>query len=242
MAMVMAAARDAGLRVFYALHHRYRPGDYETSGPPRSRAGARVADQVLRGHDVGRRDPDGVRAARGRRGRARALGFQRLRQHRPRPAAQAPRHPSSDRHRVADQHVRRANGPTRRRRARLQADRGQGRHGEPRRARDARLARGQPAQLRGAGRRPARSWTHCPRSGRWPVPEEGDSHGFRLRPARAHPRPAAPARCRSRIRTRRCGHTPRRRSGVESRRRNSPQGSAASSPAGSSRPAACAST
>lgn len=30
MAMVMAAARDAGLRVFYALHHRYRPGDYET--------------------------------------------------------------------------------------------------------------------------------------------------------------------------------------------------------------------
>jgi nicotinamidase-related amidase len=30
MAMVMAAARDAGLRVFYAMHHRYRPGDYET--------------------------------------------------------------------------------------------------------------------------------------------------------------------------------------------------------------------
>ena len=24
------AARQAGLRVFYALHHRYRPGDYET--------------------------------------------------------------------------------------------------------------------------------------------------------------------------------------------------------------------
>jgi ureidoacrylate peracid hydrolase len=24
------AARKAGLRVFYALHHRYRPGDYET--------------------------------------------------------------------------------------------------------------------------------------------------------------------------------------------------------------------
>ena len=30
MAQVMAAARDAGVRVFYALHHRYRPGDYET--------------------------------------------------------------------------------------------------------------------------------------------------------------------------------------------------------------------
>jgi nicotinamidase-related amidase len=30
MAQVLAAARQAGLRVFYALHHRYRPGDYET--------------------------------------------------------------------------------------------------------------------------------------------------------------------------------------------------------------------
>jgi ureidoacrylate peracid hydrolase len=30
MAEVMRAARSAGVRVFYALHHRYRPGDYET--------------------------------------------------------------------------------------------------------------------------------------------------------------------------------------------------------------------
>jgi nicotinamidase-related amidase len=31
MAQVMAAARDRrACRVFYALHHRYRPGDYET--------------------------------------------------------------------------------------------------------------------------------------------------------------------------------------------------------------------
>jgi ureidoacrylate peracid hydrolase len=30
MRQVLAAARKAGLRVFYALHHRYRPGDYET--------------------------------------------------------------------------------------------------------------------------------------------------------------------------------------------------------------------
>jgi ureidoacrylate peracid hydrolase len=29
MLEVMAAARAAGLRLFYALHHRYRPGDYE---------------------------------------------------------------------------------------------------------------------------------------------------------------------------------------------------------------------
>jgi nicotinamidase-related amidase len=30
MLQVLHAARDAGLRVFYAMHRRYRPGDYET--------------------------------------------------------------------------------------------------------------------------------------------------------------------------------------------------------------------
>ena len=30
MVQVLNAARPAKLRVFYALHHRYRPGDYET--------------------------------------------------------------------------------------------------------------------------------------------------------------------------------------------------------------------
>ena len=30
MARILNAAREAGLRVFYAVHHRYRPGDYET--------------------------------------------------------------------------------------------------------------------------------------------------------------------------------------------------------------------
>ena len=30
MIQVLDAARKAGIRVFYALHHRYRPGDYET--------------------------------------------------------------------------------------------------------------------------------------------------------------------------------------------------------------------
>jgi ureidoacrylate peracid hydrolase len=30
MAQVLNAARSVGLRVFYALHHRYRSGDYET--------------------------------------------------------------------------------------------------------------------------------------------------------------------------------------------------------------------
>ena len=30
MLQVLNAARKAGLRIFYAMHHRYRPGDYET--------------------------------------------------------------------------------------------------------------------------------------------------------------------------------------------------------------------
>jgi ureidoacrylate peracid hydrolase len=30
MVQVLTAARQAELRVFYALHHRYRSGDYET--------------------------------------------------------------------------------------------------------------------------------------------------------------------------------------------------------------------
>ena len=30
MLQMLNAVRNAGLRVFYALHHRYRPGDYET--------------------------------------------------------------------------------------------------------------------------------------------------------------------------------------------------------------------
>ena len=30
MLQLLTAARSAGVRVFYAMHHRYRPGDYET--------------------------------------------------------------------------------------------------------------------------------------------------------------------------------------------------------------------
>ncbi len=30
MIQILKAARDVGLLVFYAMHHRYRPGDYET--------------------------------------------------------------------------------------------------------------------------------------------------------------------------------------------------------------------
>jgi nicotinamidase-related amidase len=41
MLQVLNAARKAKLRVFYALHHRYRPGDYERPGstsPPVQKA------------------------------------------------------------------------------------------------------------------------------------------------------------------------------------------------------------
>ena len=30
MPQILNVARDAGLHIFYALHRRYRPGDYET--------------------------------------------------------------------------------------------------------------------------------------------------------------------------------------------------------------------
>jgi ureidoacrylate peracid hydrolase len=30
MMQVLEAARKAGIRIFYALHRQYRPGDYET--------------------------------------------------------------------------------------------------------------------------------------------------------------------------------------------------------------------
>src|SRR5450631_3262353 len=30
MLQLLTAARETGVRVFYAMHHRYRPGDYET--------------------------------------------------------------------------------------------------------------------------------------------------------------------------------------------------------------------
>ena len=56
MLRVLNAARKAGLRVFYALHHRYRPGDYETW---RYIAPIQKAAWL----HLGRRDPPRIRAA-----------------------------------------------------------------------------------------------------------------------------------------------------------------------------------
>jgi Bacterial low temperature requirement A protein (LtrA) len=51
---VLNATRDAGLRVFYAVHHRYRPGDYGDLEVHRACAEGRVAAQELRVRDMGR--------------------------------------------------------------------------------------------------------------------------------------------------------------------------------------------
>jgi len=37
MLQLLTTARKAGLRVFFAMHHRYRPGDYETGATIQSR-------------------------------------------------------------------------------------------------------------------------------------------------------------------------------------------------------------
>ena len=63
MLQVLNAARKTELRVFYALHHRYRPGDYETwkyIAPIQKAAWSR---QGLRIRHVGWRDPPRVRAS-----------------------------------------------------------------------------------------------------------------------------------------------------------------------------------
>ena len=56
MLQVLNAARKAKLRVFYALHHRYRPGDYETWKYIAPVQNAAWKAQELRIRHVGRRD------------------------------------------------------------------------------------------------------------------------------------------------------------------------------------------
>ena len=82
MLEVLNAARQASLRVFYALHHRYRPGDYETWKYIAPISKGSVAAKDLRIRHVGWRDPLRIRAAPGRDRRHGTLVFQGLRQHR----------------------------------------------------------------------------------------------------------------------------------------------------------------
>ncbi len=97
MLQILNAARQAKLRVFYAMHHRYRPGDYETwkyIAPIQKAAWMRkVFECGTWGDDRG------------------ALEFQRLRQHRPGSAAQEARPPSPHRHRAHCSYLRRSDGP-----------------------------------------------------------------------------------------------------------------------------------
>jgi ureidoacrylate peracid hydrolase len=68
MLQVLNAARRAGLRVFYALHHRYRPGDY---GTWKYIAPIQKAAWSRRTFEYGtwrRRDPERIRTATGRCG------------------------------------------------------------------------------------------------------------------------------------------------------------------------------
>ena len=78
MLQVLNAVREAEIRVFYALHHRYRPGDYETWKyiAPIQKAGWL---QRLRKRHLGWRNPQGVRASTGRNRGPGALVFQWLR-------------------------------------------------------------------------------------------------------------------------------------------------------------------
>src|SRR6516164_6449043 len=107
MLQVLNAARKAGLRVFYALHHRYRPGDYETWKYIAHSEGI-VGAKELRIRHVGWGDPCRVRAQAGRDRRHGALVFQRVRQHGFGFAAQEPRHPSAHRRRAHRAYLRRS--------------------------------------------------------------------------------------------------------------------------------------
>ncbi len=63
MKQVLDAARGAQIRVFYALHRRYRPGDYESLEVNRARAESGVATPHVRIRQLGRRTPPGFHTA-----------------------------------------------------------------------------------------------------------------------------------------------------------------------------------
>src|SRR5262249_51593754 len=107
MLQVLNAARKAGLRVFYALHHRYRPGDYETwkyIAPIQKASWARKSFEygTWGGRSVPSSSPSQARSS------PRSIGFQRLRQHGLGFAAQEPRHPPAHRRRTHRTYLRRS--------------------------------------------------------------------------------------------------------------------------------------
>jgi ureidoacrylate peracid hydrolase len=109
MLQVLNAARKAGLRVFYALHHRYRPGDYETwkyIAPIQNDAWAHKTFEygTWGGEIRSEFEPKPVDR------RSRALVLQRLCQYRLGFAAQEARHSSAHRYRPHSAYLRRSDG------------------------------------------------------------------------------------------------------------------------------------
>jgi hypothetical protein len=92
MLEILHAARKAKLRVFYAMHHRYRPGDYETwtyiAPIQRGTWQPRASNTA---HGVASSVPNSCR--RQVKLLHRNTGVQWLRQHRLGLAAQEARHP-----------------------------------------------------------------------------------------------------------------------------------------------------
>ena len=78
---VLNAARKAELRIFYALHHRYRPGDYESWKYIAPIQKAAWSHKTFQKRHLGWRDPSRVRAQGRRNRRYGALVFKRVCQH-----------------------------------------------------------------------------------------------------------------------------------------------------------------
>src|SRR5262249_5247181 len=78
---VLNAAREVKLRVFYAMHHRYRAGDYENVDLHCADSTSHVVAQELRIRHMGWRVPCRIRAGTRWDCRTGTLVFQWLRQH-----------------------------------------------------------------------------------------------------------------------------------------------------------------
>jgi nicotinamidase-related amidase len=114
MLQVLNAARKTKLRVFYALHHRYRPGDYETwkyIAPVQKAAWVRKSFEYgTWGGEIRREfEPKARRDCRDG-----ALVFQWLRQHRSGFTAQEARHSQAHRRRAHSTYLRRSDHSLRR--------------------------------------------------------------------------------------------------------------------------------
>ena len=100
MLQVLTAARKAGLRIFYALHHRYRPGDYETWKYIAPVQKAAWSHKTFEYGTWGGEIRSEFAPQAGDTMPPRALVFQRLCQHRLGFAAQEARHSSAHCHRT----------------------------------------------------------------------------------------------------------------------------------------------